>query len=477
MENNNTLFITNIGSRDIYFNDKPLSEFKKNEIKSTREKTKILLDSFEENKNNISIPILEKNIQKIITNGQNIDHIILIATDQEEEKFQHTDTLYSAEIAKKLLLNNDINNKPLNLKHIVKQLPSNKKKFEIKLIKYEPQDFDTMNSFYSNLLKKCKFYFGENTTVYISLVSGTQAMNNALIFSSIENFGINSKLLYASEYDKKAYLLNTPEIMVNNNYKKEIKSLINHYQYYAAKEIALKANFNNKDLIIALLSYSHNRLAYNFQAAENNIDDIIPKITGKDKITLKELQNEIIDTEDNWNLLELIYNAEIKLKNAQYADFLGRIFNFRENIGKLYLNKINIPINENDTIKESYLSQNPELETFLNKNFNFKFDKTRPLNWSSCLQIIEFYSDKFNNFIEIKNNMDTISKLAQLRNHSIIAHKFKGVSKEIIEDIYQKPIEDIPRKLFDIYCDAVSLQTKYNNPFNNINKFILDNLD
>lgn len=96
------LFVTNIGSRDIEIQGIILLESGQKE-KRFKDITKDIFDNFDEYYEKINLPILDKVLKEIFSEQEKIDNIILIATDQEDNIHNHTDTIYAAEIIKKYL--------------------------------------------------------------------------------------------------------------------------------------------------------------------------------------------------------------------------------------------------------------------------------------------------------------------------------------------------------------------------------------
>ena len=467
-------FISNVGSRDIYIEGLLPNNQK------TREITEDVLNNLSKYEKQISLPMIEKNIKLILEREEKIDKIFLICTDQDDVKYQNTDTLYSAqiirEIIKKRYPEQRIEGENFQI------IPLGQKDFRLHPITTSPQDFDTMIDTYSEILNKNPF-FNTMDKYYVSVVSGTQAMNMALILNALETFSSKVDFLYVSEQDKKSHQLSLAEIILGRNKKKEFISFVEKYQYFSAKIIIQDLYLDEKPskIISSLVDYAHYRLSYDFKNAVLAVDDAIKISKGHTKSMLLTLQNEVSEPELDWQLAELIHNAQIKLQNGEYADFLGRIFNFGENIGKLIVKeKLDFKINDNDTISNDTWSKYPFLMDELQSKYKSEFDNKRQLNRDSCEKILQIFTEKnIADFNEEMALIKDISKLAQLRNHSIIAHKFKGISKQDLDQVYNGDdiFNIVENTLCKLYKMALPDRDFCDSSFDKINALILQNLE
>jgi hypothetical protein len=476
--NTKTCFISNTGNRDITLEGLlPVTSREQN----FRNITKDVLNNLSEYRNNLSLPIIEKIISLILLQEKQIDKVVLFKSDQQDERFNHSDTIYAADIITEIL---KIKFPQKNIDGINFQpVPQSKKNIEKVSIQYSPNDFDSMMSFYSEIFRNKTAFFNDIDKIYISVVSGTQAMNMALILNSLEYFGNKVNFLYTSELDKKAHLLNLNEIILSKTKRKEFKALIKKYQYFSAQLILndLFLEEKNSVIITALTEYAYNRLIFNFELAGKVLHEAITKTTGRNKTLLLEFQNQVCDLKLEEKLKELIYNAQIKLINGEYADFLGRIFNFCENIGKLILEKrLNFTINENDSVSSEIWKKYPFLQVKLNEKYKGEFDPRRQLNRDYCLKILEIFNEKEDYCFDVEIAIiNEISKLAQLRNHSIIAHKFKGISRQDLEAEYGADVNTIfENDLIKLYKLACNTENElFENPYDVLNALIIENLE
>jgi len=447
-----------------------------------RDISKNILDDFEKHYLKIKIPILDKVLKEIFSENEKIDKILFIATDQEIIGHNNTDTVYCAEIIRKYVQKkypqkyiNDVN---------FQKVPISQKAFTIQLINLSPHDYDSMLEFYSKKLLKFKNELGSSDfNIYVSVTSGIQAMNLGLILSSIEIFEGNCNLIYSSESDKRANLLNLPLKISNSVKVKEFKILINNHQYYSASLLLDDINLdeNKKLLLKALNEYSYNRYCFNFEEAANSLKKPITNSTGDLRQKLKMLQNDVCELNEEWYLKEIIFNSEIKLKNAEYIDFLGRIFRFLEAVAIPLIKKYGVILNEKDRLSKDWLKENHKIQSSLNEYFQNKyhvdFDCTKTINRESCIAILEAISEHTAGLVDILNKIKKLSQLADIRNQSIIAHGFKGISKKTLDNCFGQDILNIPEIQLDIYYFIVEEDISYSNPFDNLNSLILQNLE
>lgn len=156
-----TYLLANLGNRNIIYKGKTYPDFgpeMKDEYGSFRHWTKNLLDNWESKRNFVNLNILNTLLDKTIVG---VDKIILYYSDQAEETDNDQDTLYEAEIVKKLI--------------------QDQYKFEnIGLIKVEGSvvNNETLLKFYKSQLKK--IYSSPKTLIKICDAGGTAQQKSAL---------------------------------------------------------------------------------------------------------------------------------------------------------------------------------------------------------------------------------------------------------------------------------------------------------
>ena len=158
-------------------------------------------------------------------------------------------------------------------------------------------------------------------------------------------------------------------------------------------------------------------------------------------------------------MLELVENATIAFNNGRYTDFLGRMFRFQEATLRYMVEHIyGIPTDidkkkgdQNIRIFQAAINQNPGLlhmmqQTKIGKNA-LRFDEP---NMPTLGKMIEYMIDggvradsspylKQSDrgvYRSVLERVNKFGKLSDLRNQSIIAHGFQGISLPKIKAAY-----------------------------------------
>lgn len=420
--NNDIIFITNIGSRDVIVPSIP--NLNKETRKLSEEKVLKDINSY---KNEIQLPLILPSLKRI-TEKESINAIILFVTDQDPP--HPLDTLFFGEIIKKILLSLDefpsiikeFKNEE-EFKKFKLKLPSSKDYIRIEKLKKGVNDYDVMIHYYENYFKELeKFYKNkikkEISKIYISITGGTPACNTGLLWSCIKIFREKVIPLYVKEGTSHAFELRVGDIILDS-FKEEVKrNFISKKIFYGTEE------FENKEVKKLLIKYIRERLNFNFdkaeeflKKAEKNSDD-----EERDYITEQYKELKCIET-DEGKINELYFNLKYKYEIGEYVDFLGRVYNFIENfLGYILKTIYDINVDEESNFKESIKCKQGLFE-FLSKN-NLRIER----NLRVYKKILEFY--KKEKFIEYTNK---IEGLINKRNKTIIAHGYKGCSLEEIE--------------------------------------------
>lgn len=463
----NKVIIATIGTRDIqlkedYFNsdnkivslqsylDKDKEgKYSKTFNHAARQAGEIIVTHYQQLAPFLCLPILEPTLKHL----QTADKLILVATNQPTA--HHNDTLYFAQIAQKWIM-----------QHYTEQYT------QIDILEVNTSDVIRLDSMYDYFAKSFNQEplksIEQANEIHLHLVGGIDAINNALRLSCMYLYP--EKLqpeLQVNEKDASVISVKSFSRFLNAQNLRLAEKFAKHYDYAAISQL------NIPKPIRLLAQYTQHRLAFNFEKCKA----ILHNNKNLNEDLRKELINQVNFDKNNTEayIKELYHNLHIKYQQENYVDFLSRIFRLYE----AYLNNQVLKISgikyTQSNWKESfeiYLHKNPDLEDFLKnpikasgKTFKLKYLEDNP---STLLlyKILEYFAK--NNLYDDKNLelLNTIEKLAGIRNKSIAAHDFKAVSKEkidakikplIIDDFFEKlkqlleinenPIEILNKKI------------------------------
>lgn len=462
------ILIINLGNSDIE------KEGNKIEYKQFREKTEKIYEQLQkankEEKQGIfrqlDFPIIKAIIDKVDKElgSKKLDGIIFAYTDQKCNNNQDTIYLYKILKEKKELINN-LKTKDQEIWE--RRLKSSK--FNYNKIEFNPSDIDKMYNFYAKKIKELNTKKIEK--LFISITGGVSAMNFALLISAIEKFNGQVIPCYLPKGHKFAYKVKIAENLRKQMLKRDIKILIKNKDYFAVIKIFenleddIAEGISKSDLrnIILALKYAEARIQFNFDKSKeyalkcsDNIEEYREEFI--------ELGKDISIEQDDYinRLVELKNNAKYLYKNGAYTDFLGRVYRFQEAIYEHILRqydliieesngcKINKEILENEYSDKKVILDNIKIDgnTLKYKEGNLSVDAM------SNIIIVLIENEEVRNII---NEMEKINDVKQLRNKSILAHGFEGISKEKIEEKLKCKEKNIFKLLEDIMCKMLNL--------------------
>lgn len=423
------ILIANIGNSDLGKDNKPFFDLRKNEIYT---KSKEML----KNRDFVGLePIILKPIIEKIKEKGDLAKIYLFATKQEPPHSQ--DTIYIAQIIKELLKNEDI---------------------EIIKITDNPSDYDSMFKNYEYELNKIKDLVDNN---YISITGGAPAENMSLLIKGLLKFGNKIRVVYKPGNSNETNEFKIGETIGKILLEREMKTLEKKHLYMAAANIGEKCDLLTPSEIKRFKAKEY-RLLFDFNKSLKLLNEIKDGFAGEEKdgiikeIEILESFKETKGTELNdeyfarcLNLINELYkNMKIKWEQGAYVDFVGRLFRFEEAVLRFIFEKefkVNTEENENGKFPDfiKCIEDNSKLKEFLNQaKIEYEHPSRRTL-----YMVLNFYKKENagrEDIKEIQEIIKKIEKLADIRNKSILAHGFNGISETTIKEKYPKGLmEDL----------------------------------
>ena len=436
--------IINLGTRDLQVKDNCIDNMKflfssdskmmdiLNEAKKIssefREFTRILFESLDHKHDKwlkyIEFPIIEATLQKLNDKGKVIDKIVFIASDQSDSYYSKTDTKYLSEILLKLKQNyNELFKINPNIEVDIKYLTKN------------PSDYDITIEAYKNILNE----FKEADNIYLGISGGTPAMATGLIINSI-NTCDNVMTIYTKKKEnnkQQAYALNLAQELKKNESKKDIIKFIKAQNYSAAeiliKEFKNKFSDNNgiiEEVILNIVKAASSRIQFDFTIAKTAIEEVMDKEPNSREIYEQFIDSieELTTGNQEYLLNEVISNAEYQYSIGAYTDFLGRVFRIQEEIYSYILLKNSFLELNNNKKKFKNIEAISQLSSELN-NFSAKTKANIPNMDKVLKSLINENSEEY----DLYKHCSLLTNLKTLRNNSILAHGYEGVSDAIIK--------------------------------------------
>jgi hypothetical protein len=453
------LILANVGNRDVRYAGDSAEVFSKIERDAARSTGDVLLDHYEDVAGSIELPIIQKGIryieslkykhEEVLGRSQEAPRVELFCTDQEEPHAKDT-IRFARIIEKKLpgLFPNSRENKGLRLK--------DKDPVTINTTRYNPSRYDYMYDFYGEFFAEKETDWEPEEWLCFALTSGgTPAMNAALILHAIQHFGENCVQIYVPDRDEPSEL-RLGEEMLRAAIERRFNEGLDASQFRAAAR-TLEASYR-ADYRVHACRYAEHRLAFDFRRAMDHCRDAI---RDSQRETKRFLESHERDTGrlvqggedlDNRVLLieELFYNLEIKYRSGEFVDALARVFRLQEALlGWVVQRETGIKTDEDKPIEEQEACSVPGLWEYILQ----KYPRGTKINRRSLTEISGYLCNKpqaglpagcAEEISRIRKTANRIDALGNLRNRSIIAHSFEGVSEAEIKGIYKGDlIEDL----------------------------------
>lgn len=458
------LILANVGNRDVrYAGDSAdiLSKIDKDASRSTGE---VLLKRYADVAESIELPIIQRGLEyiesleykceEVLGRGEAAPRVELFCTDQEVP--HEKDTVGFARIIEKKLpelFPNSKENKGLRLK--------DKDPVATNTTRYNPSRYDYMYDFYGEFFEEKEATWEPGEWLCFVLTSGgTPAMNAALILHAVQHFGENCIQVYVPDRDEPSEL-RLGEEMLRAATERRFNESLDAWQFRAAArtlEISSRADYRTH-----ACRYAEHRLAFDFRRALDHCRAAIRDSHGETKRFLESHERDTSrlvqggEDLDNRVLLieELFYNLEIKYRSGEFVDALARVFRLQEALlGWVVQRETGIKTDEDKLIEEREARSVHGLWAYiLQKN-----PRGTKINRRSLTEVSGYLlkpqaglpAGRVEEISMIRKTANKLDALGNLRNRSIIAHSFEGVSEAEVENVYKGDlIEDLRKGLGD----------------------------
>ena len=436
-----SIVIANIGNSDLGKEEKPYFDMRRNNI---YEHSKQL---YESRRYDFGAILLEPVIKEIVKEYE-IERLYLFATKQRP--VHPKDTIYVAYIVKEIL------DREFGFGE----------RIEVVQIDENPADYDTMFGLYEGEMGRIST---DADVIHVSITGGTPAQNMALLIKSLLAFGNKVQVVYKLMGSKEVEKFKIGEAIVKILLMEQLKALKKRHLYGSAAELAEKYYLLELKEILMLKAKEH-RVLFNFEESVKVLRKALEGAHGEERARIKREVEDIekieegIESKERFSeeyfltyralIKELAYNMKLKWEQGAYADFLGRLFRFEEAVLRYIFEKETRVTTEKIKGKyedfERYVKSDVELLSFL-KAEGIKLERIEP-NRKVLRKILEFWVTKWGpifGFVD-KINKPEGDSLADLRNKSILAHGFEGISVDRIKERYKRDILSDIERLVDL---------------------------
>ena len=449
----------------------------------THSKIKSIEAGFKVNEKEIQFPIFYSVIKYLRKKDVKISTLYLIFTDQSPPYPQ--DTIFAKELLR------------IYCEKILKEKILKGTEIKEICISDPPSDYDKMAEFFEKKTQEIKSEIEKNFENYITVGPGVPA--TYLSLSLIMN-EYNTKFLYPTRKEHSIFP-EVKEVKLFTSLKRKhsveiLKPIINSYQYKIAKKVLEKTDLRYLNDIKPLLEGFNFCLNDDFEEAKEKLEYLPYEI--KEKDTLRDFLNfvsNILKGEKD-AILDIYYKLEIKKLTSQYVEFIGILFNLKENLAKyIFENYFKVKLEkESGEFKKfcRFIERNEELKEHLDsKELNWKEPTTPVIN-----AILSFFKEKEDIDESLKKKIETFLKFAhfleepkkvkgekkeitllQLRNLGRYAHGIKGINEELLAKFHPtQRIEGILENIRDC-LNSILEKSIPDNLYTQVNEFIIKYLE
>jgi hypothetical protein len=458
-----TLILVNIGNSDLRADGK--------RIDRPRPDGQRLFEEYSDH--TFALPIVEPCIREILRHAKQIDRLILYITDQPDTAetraldrygvaLRDKDTIWAGKIAARILGERYADQ--IAMIDIVAIERANGSAIN-------PSMYDEAFDAYGELVGRS---YTTGADCYVLMAGGIPACNTALQLQAISAYAGRCHTMYQPEGSVPYELRVGTQVLATFQRATAISAL--EQRHFAAALTLLDGIAH--PALIELVRYAHLRECFDFERAQQALEVALRAASGELRQFIQSLRGDLdnlMAREDIAALIhELVANAEIAYRNGRYADFLGRIFRFQEaTLRAIIETKLGLPTDmskEKEPINgpafRAGIAANPALQALLDAtklgDKPLRYDTPNIPTLQALLKYLVapdsknadgtayFAKGKRERYEQAKKRLDKITGLSQLRNQSVIAHGFAGVSRELLATQYGSDPDGLVADLKDI---------------------------
>ena len=453
------LLLTNVGNRDVSLDGQPVG----NQKRVRTESQKLLeeweglekegrKDDLEALAARMALPILQQALQWVLEEHGRVDELVLYATDQAEGTEFHLreqDTLHLAELMKRWLNR--------------QRWKSEGKLGEVKVRVLHGLNPSLYDQAFARYEKEMRPSWREEFDLCVVVpAGGTPACNMALLFRAIQAFGRRAQTVYVPR-DGPPLSLRIAQELHQSLQNHALRAALDRCDFAAARALMEENGYD--EAWLHLVRYAEHRFAFDFEAARKALRRAHDTCSGRDLEVLPALvdrhQRQLVLLESGnvqARTEELYHNACWTYRQGRYVDFLGRAFRFQENAARWAVEQAcGVEADEGDEKKrqafKAWIDQHPYLRPYMEKQTLYG----KPLRWDTInaavlLAVVAYVAgggqreegspylsaEEQERYRRLHAGLSALDHLRDLRNKSIIAHGFQGISEEALLEAYRK---------------------------------------
>lgn len=435
-----------VGNRDIQLPGCDISRNFRDQTLQITERLRALSPGQERDSfiSSLSTPILDASLKYILRCHPRVDSLIFFVTNQQSP--HQRDTIHAA----------------LILKALVEESARYKDKDgKVKVVSVRHREVKGINP---SLYDEAYNWFREKFTgidgdpqpeaVYVCPTAGTPQLSLGLIIRSIALFRERCEVIAVPMGADVGVPISLGEDLMKEFRLERVRQALKTGDYGAL--IQILEGMKGAEIVQGVARYAFRRFNFDFETARSELDSPIRISRGKERQELQAMQRslepliadtQVPDGERAPALLgELLHNLRVIWEAERYVDFLGRLFRLQEATVRYLLEKhLGFPTDERKD-RSTFIAKVKADRALLGYLEQQQAAPGVPLNYESMsipafLAVLCYHAKNNIGPAFLRQAHDYLAgldKLQRLRNRSIIAHGFQGVSLQGIQEAYQQ---------------------------------------
>jgi len=401
-----------------------------------REFGRRVMDAYEALRGALCAPILDPILGHLASGGERLTELVLVGTKQQDKRFMTGDTFACAEALARLLPErHDAVLAGASVRVCTADGP--------------PMDLNAMLPCYGNL---CGEIAADR--VYAECTGGTPACNMALSLKGLEHFGERLEILHMPEGGSAPTRLNVVGYMLRRQRRAALERLTARGDFDA-----VAGDPAWPEAVRHLAGAAAARMNFDFEQSLRLLNKAVAEgrdwgVEQRARVQgLRQEAGQLAAGVAEAVRRELYWNALLKWRRGECADFLGRTWRLLED--SLYallepvLDAEKIGGKKFDERFFHWINQQPEeMTTYIQNKFEKRAEPARrplsaniPVMMTTVHYLREHAPERLRRaewdasfWEQLVRAINDLRTLTDLRNDSAIAHGFKGLSREVILD-------------------------------------------
>lgn len=496
-----TLFLANVGTRDVQLSDESLLPEELRGKASPRLVGEEILKDYRRYAGTLQVPMIAACLRWLLEERQVSPtelHVHLFASDQAAppttpERQWLQDTLPFAEVIRHFLLDGGLVYavESAGKRHGRESCPLRLagSQVHIHAVKGNPADYVGMLDFFTQKLAHLAERVDPAADIYMEVSGGTPAMTSMLIVAGVEAFGRRVQTLYVEPGARQPYPLDIARRLLARRAREAFCAQVKVYAYAAAAEILasdknlLVEDVRRQDVLSALLEYGRRRLAFDFRRAREALSTACQYADQSVAPHLRQWWRELDPAERDTVVLvqELIHSTRILYRMGDYADFTQRLFRFQEASFRHLAERMGMRYKDEDEkrVDPAWVRSVPGLSDFLD---NYRTPDGQALRWMD-VELNRVNLGAFADFFTRNDHaaiplwpavekLHRLSGVADLRNKGLAGHGFQGIGKEDLDAAWGEDADGILPLMEQVF-QALFGYPVGDSPYDGLNEVLL----